>query len=420
MALILLTEFSSGQVAYKHSINSTREDFKILRGVLEESHAGVYWYRTKAEIDTHFDAAYLSLDHEMTELEYLRIVAPLISKIGCGHTWIATSEATQEKIWEDGKVLPMKLKFVKDKAYCLQNNSHDSLSIQAGDEVLSINNYSIDSLIKLSNKFSPGDAFIETGKSILLGKVFNQFYTLYIGQPDKYLIKFRNRREDEKEIRMEALYLKEIELISVRRYPQKKATESNGNINLQFLMSDSTALLRIKEFDDWKSGRKKIKFKVQLVKCFQEINSAKSKNLIIDLRNNDGGNEKYGLNLYSHLTSSPFTGYKQIDLRTTHFRYKKYSNTNRFEYLLVKTLLRRKKINDTTYLVTNDKATGEYQPHKNPFKGKIYILINGASFSTTSDFTALAQSNKIATFIGEETGGSYLGNTSNYSFLITL
>jgi len=179
-------------------------------------------------------------------------------------------------------------------------------------------------------------------------------------------------------------------------------------------------LLQIKEFDDWKFDGKKIRFKTQLKDCFRKINSVKSKNLVIDVRNNDGGNEKYGLDLYSYLTDKPFRGYKQIDLRTTRFRYKKYSNTSRFEYLWIKLFLKSKKANDTTYLVTNDKATDEYPPYHEPFRGKIYIMVNGGSFSTTSDFTALAKSNQFATFVGEETGGSYLGNTSNYSVLITL
>lgn len=417
--LFLLTKFSFGQADYKHSIQSLQKDFGVFRGVLEESHAGIYWYRTKPEMDNHFDSAYLSLDHEMTELEYFRILAPLISKIGCGHTWVATSDVTQEKIWGEGKILPLKLKFFKDRAYCIQNNSYDSISIRPGDEILRINNYSIASLINLSARFSHGDAFIVTGKSILLSKVFNQFYTLYIDQPHEYIITFRNRFGEIEEITMAPLTMKEIELVSTRRYPQRTEKEP-ANIKLQFLKEDAISLLAIKEFDDWKVGGKKMKFESQLENTFRKIDSAKSKTLIIDLRNNDGGNEKYALKLYSYLTEKPFTGYKQIDLRTNRFRYKKYSNTSNVEYSIIKLLLRRKKVNDSTYLVTNDKATREHKPSEHPFKGAMYILINGGSFSTTSDFAALAKSNRIATFVGEETGGSYLGNTSNYSFVITL
>jgi hypothetical protein len=419
LILFLLTKVSFGQADYKHSIGSLQQDFNILRGALEESHAGIYWYRTKAEMDKAFNAAYQSLNREMTELEYYRIVAPLISKIGCGHTWIGTTEPTQKKIWEDGKVLPLKLKFIENEAYCLQNNSNDSTSIQRGDQILSINNYSIDSLLTLSSKFSWGDGFIEVGKWRLLDNVFNQFFTLFVGQPDEYLIKIKKVDGQVKEVVIQPLPLKDIESISKRRYPDTKEKEVN-NIDLSFIDNNSAALLRVKEFSDWKINGKKIHFDNELERCFRKVDSSKTKNLIIDVRDNDGGNEKYGLLLFSYLTDKPFIGYKQIDFRSTHFSFRKYSNVGWLEYMAFRIMLRQKKINDSTYLLTNDKATSIHRPSENSFKGRLYVLTNRGSFSTTSDFTALVHFNKRGTFVGEETGGSYLGNTSNYTFLITL
>jgi C-terminal processing protease CtpA/Prc len=419
LLLSLLINISFGQADPKHSIGNLQQDLNILRGALEESHAGIYWYRTKAEMDEAFNVAYQSLNSEMTELEFYRIIAPIISRIGCGHTWIATTEATQNRIWEHGKVLPLKLKFIQNEAYCLQNNSNDSTSIQRGDQILSINNYSIDSLLTLSNKFSTGDGFIEVGKLRVLDNSFNQFFTLFVGQPDVYRIKIKKPDGQVKETVMQALSLSTIQSISQRRYPDKKEEEVK-NIKLSFIGNNSAALLRIKEFDDWRINKNKIQFDNELKKTFLRIDSSKTNDLIIDLRDNDGGNEKYGLLLFSYLTDKPFIGYKQIDLRSNRFSFRKFSNVGWFEYMAFRTMLRKKKLNDSTYLLTNDKATSMHKPNVNSFGGRVYVLTNRGSFSTTSDFTALVHSNKRGTFIGEETGGSYLGNTSNYSFLITL
>ncbi|MBD3581716.1 S41 family peptidase [Flavobacterium selenitireducens] len=54
------------------------------------------------------------------------------------------------------------------------------------------------------------------------------------------------------------------------------------------------------------------------------------------------------------------------------------------------------------------------KPNKDAFQGNVYILIDGYSFSVTSEFAAIAHNNKRATFIGRETGGGYLGNTSGF------
>jgi C-terminal processing protease CtpA/Prc len=421
LALLLLMSVkgSFAQSDKKYSIESLRQDFSILRGALEHSHPGIYWYHSKAEMDNSFDAAYQSLDHEMTELEYFQIIAPIISGIGCGHTWAAVTEHTQQRIWDNGRVLPLRLKFMAHKAYCVQNNSRDSTSIRTGDEILSINNFSIDSLLALSNRFSPGDGLIEVGKRRILDNVFNQFFTLYIGRPDKYLVKMKNGEGQINEIVIEPVTLNEFESISRRRYPNKKVIEAD-NISLSFLLDNSAALLKIKEFSDWKTKGKRIEFGNRLKNSFQKIDSSKTQNLIIDLRDNDGGNEAYGLLLFSYLTSKPFTGYKQVDFRTTHFSFRKYTTTSWLQYQLFKVLLRHKKINDTTYLLTNSEATRLHQPVKKPFMGKIYVLVNRGSFSTTSDFAALVHFNRMAIFVGEETGGSYLGNSSNYAFLMTL
>jgi C-terminal processing protease CtpA/Prc len=48
------------------------------------------------------------------------------------------------------------------------------------------------------------------------------------------------------------------------------------------------------------------------------------------------------------------------------------------------------------------------------------ILINGGSFSTTSEFLSQAHFHKRATFIGEESGGGYYGNSSGAMPTVTL
>ncbi len=391
-----------------------KRDFTIFRNALEQAHPGIYWYRSKTEIDKAFDQAWRALDHPLTELEFFRTIAPVVSAVGCGHTWIATTDATQRVIWDNGKVLPLKIKFSEGRAFCVQNNSEDPSAIKTGDEVLSINGLTIDSLLRLSNHFSPGDGFIETGRMKILDNVFNQFYTLYIAQPETYEIVINGPDGVTRTVTIKGQPLPHVEKISKERYPS--GTFGTSNIHLSFLAGTSASLMRIKEFSDAKN----FDFTKTLHTSFQRIDSARSKTLIIDLRDNDGGNERYGLLLYSYLTNKPFIGYLQIDFRTTRFDFRHLTTTSWLQYKTFKLLLRHRKLNDTTYLLTNSKATRIHLPQPKTFQGKVYVLINRGSFSTTSDFTSLAQSNGIAEFVGEETGGSYFGNSSNFNFLLTL
>jgi C-terminal processing protease CtpA/Prc len=60
------------------------------------------------------------------------------------------------------------------------------------------------------------------------------------------------------------------------------------------------------------------------------------------------------------------------------------------------------------------------KPKKNSYSGKVYILINGGSFSVTSEFASVAHYLKRAKFIGEETGGGYYGDNSGTFVIVTL
>ena len=63
---------------------------------------------------------------------------------------------------------------------------------------------------------------------------------------------------------------------------------------------------------------------------------------------------------------------------------------------------------------------GIQQPSKPTFAGKVLILINGGSCSTTAEFLSQTHYHKRAKFIGEESGGGYYGTTSGVVPALTL
>jgi len=74
------------------------------------------------------------------------------------------------------------------------------------------------------------------------------------------------------------------------------------------------------------------------------------------------------------------------------------------------------------FLVTTalHSGVGEQSPARAPFGGKVLVLIDGGTFSTAADVSAVLRHLKRAVFIGEETGGGYEGNTSGLNALVTL
>lgn len=62
----------------------------------------------------------------------------------------------------------------------------------------------------------------------------------------------------------------------------------------------------------------------------------------------------------------------------------------------------------------------EQQPDSNRYKGKLYVLINGASGSMAAVVASFLKGNGRGIFIGEESGGTMEGNTSHQSARLVL
>ncbi len=60
------------------------------------------------------------------------------------------------------------------------------------------------------------------------------------------------------------------------------------------------------------------------------------------------------------------------------------------------------------------------EPRPDAYTGKLYILTGGLTYSGGSEFASIVKGNRQATFIGEETGGGYYGNTSGFQIILTL
>ncbi|RYE16834.1 MAG: hypothetical protein EOP51_25090 [Sphingobacteriales bacterium] len=86
--------------------------------------------------------------------------------------------------------------------------------------------------------------------------------------------------------------------------------------------------------------------------------------------------------------------------------------------------LRKGTVADPTgqYLVTTALHLGiaVQQPSAITFKGKLFVLTDGYTFSTAADAAAVIRQLTTAVFIGEETGGGAEGNTSGIFLQVKL
>ncbi|HET9917461.1 MAG TPA: S41 family peptidase, partial [Candidatus Binatia bacterium] len=188
---------------------------------------------------------------------------------------------------------------------------------------------------------------------------------------------------------------------------------SRENLGLRFLKDPEIAQIRIRGFggNDYPQW---------MENTFKTLREKGTKVLVIDLRNNGGGADMYGAMLVSYLTDKPFRYFDHINVKTITPSFKEHSDW-RVEN---ETRLREGTTPNPSggFLVNVKGHPGvvEQPPGKYPFMGKVFVLIDGGTFSTAADFCAVTHHLKRATFIGEETGGGYYGNNSGVQAMLTL
>jgi C-terminal processing protease CtpA/Prc len=180
---------------------------------------------------------------------------------------------------------------------------------------------------------------------------------------------------------------------------------------------EDVAILTIRTFSFGAYKTANISFSHFLKKTFRELSEKNIPYLIIDLRDNGGGEDLWGKLLFSYLMDKPYKYYNFLEVNSTTFSFLAHTDTPDIAKMLEK---RTRKNERGTYDILVHSNLGEQKPLKPTFQGKVYVLINGRSFSGSGETTSQMHFHKKAVFVGEECGAGYYGNTSGIMPTLTL
>ncbi|MGB3465278.1 MAG: S41 family peptidase [Cyclobacteriaceae bacterium] len=411
-----LQQDSDLPLAHQYQPAELKADLEVFRGSLEDMHPALFQYLTRAKYDSLIRKVANSLDAPLTAAEFQSGLAEIVAAIRCGHTKIDLSENQKTQFWQQAKLFPYDLKLIGDRAYCYANMS-DHQEINPGDEIISINGHSIPQLMELADAKISNDGYIQTRKMRFLERDFAEFYARYITQPDTFSIIYKHKNGQTNKTVTASINAAE----RYSRQTENQLAELSDHIALNMIDSLSAAVLTVTSFNNWEKNGSETDFKEELESSFRQVTNAGTQHLIIDLRNNGGGDDELGLALFSHLYGQPITEFNEMMFRVNKSKYFRYSDFNGFyRWIIADVLLTTAEANDTTFYVKDLPTLEASEPAKIQYDGKVYLLVNGRTFSTAADVAALLRSYKVAVIIGEETGGGYYGNSSGLDINVTL
>ncbi|NOQ28201.1 MAG: hypothetical protein GQ564_22795 [Bacteroidales bacterium] len=350
-----------------YALKDYQQDFEKMLEILVKTHPQPYAFISEDSLKTLINLQYDKITDSTTIGEFLWICKSVVTAINCGHTniWLPAKFGDVPK----SLLFPIKVKYVDSKLYIIEaKNNSDKLS--NGNEILKINGVKVDVLREEIFQHLNSDGFNESSKHEKTNLYFYWFCSMFFDFPTSYTVTV------EQNGKLEEIKLKEAEDLE-RKKTFLDACENRLCFDLN--IESNTAIITIRSFGYYKKNFKI--FKSFVDSCFYEIKENKIQNLVIDLRNNSGGDPFCGSYLLQHIANKSFT-YFHKDVKINHG--------------LKKTI----------------------QPNSNGFTNKPYILINGVCSSTTGHFCSIVKENNFGIFVGDETGATYTCNDNSKNFTL--
>ncbi len=420
-----------------------QSDVTYTQRKLERLHPKLHWYISKPELDRKFDSLKATITQPMTSVDFHKKISPVVCAVREGHMYVyppvkGYTKKQNDSIKKAG-VAPLQqfdLEYNSGKLIVIKNKSYDK-SIKPGSEIVAINGESPLKVINEYDKYYTSDGFNTTLKSNFAGTRFSTFYTYKHGVHDALKLDFKFK-DSLKTVSIKrriadttgtgkkntkSLTKAEIAKQKADRKALSKKKNYNGydelsklyNRNLRFMEADSSiAVMKIRGFTKGTPGP-------FYEESFKKIKEHQSKTLIIDLRDNGGGRLYEIADLYSYLADTTFVF---IDESEVVSKTSLVANTPYFKgggivlgaakviaapFFYTYTFFKVRKKGDKYTYAMNSKPK---KIEADAFKGKVYVLINGGSFSASCILSSNLKGSKRAYFVGEETGGTYNGSVA--------
>jgi hypothetical protein len=412
-----------------------KHDIAIVRATWENVHPGLYRYNTPKEIDKAFKQIDLATKDTLEQRHFFILLSQLAVKLHCGHTFVSyynTKRITKGNLYSR-IFLPVMFRVIDSK--CVITHTLDNrLSIKAGDELIAINGVPmkiiIDSLLTVSkadgkngrNKQLDNITIYPRDISVDRYCLFDIFHPLFFKQninDEEYTLKVKSLHNTTRVVQCKGLSKQERYELYIKKYGELPQNEDSWYIKEY---SPTTALFRLGDFATY---RWKFNFKQYLDSVFTLLKKKGYKNLIVDIRQNEGGADEARDGVLSYLTAKPIGCANPIRKLYRSLRV----NDSLHQYLDTwDDNFKKPKSNDDYIAVEQgyfesrkpDDECIEIKSNPNHFTGKIYLITDATNSSATFIMADAVKRNKLATIVGETTGGTQQGINGGELFFLYL
>jgi hypothetical protein len=399
------------------------QDVRILRRALLDLHPGRTKYQTEdawkanlAQFETRGNAA-------RTKMEMYLAATAFTASLKCGHTWTNNfnqkGEVKKALLEADNK-LPFTMTLVESRWLVLA--SADA-AIRKGDEVISINGLDAAAIQKLVWPYLRADGASDEKRLRQLSHDRTDASQMDVTFPllsppaagEYAVIVKRDGKDQATRVKATSLDARRRAIVSQGIAPKNEAWSLTIN--------DGRAVMRLPTFAFFNG---KFDWKPWLSNAFAEIAAKNVRELVVDIRDLEGGDDRIGVELMSFLLREPFrytsdqavTAYERVPYELARYLetwdYSFFDRTGQVERIGAGP--------QQGLFVVKPRVRGErtITPAAGAFKGRTYLLVSGENSSAGFQLAWLAQQARAAILIGQPTGGNLRGLNGGQLTWVTL
>lgn len=390
VVLVLIPQLLPGQNLSKQSLI---EDLTYLNEAVTNGHPVNYDPQHRLDILDVIDRAKAIGTDSIAPFDYTRWIEKGIFNIGCIHTSI--------------QVNPLKFDFRRSLVPLTAAIQNGELIITScldpsgiGQVIRKINGYRASEIIAYYAEYKASDGGTPAFSSEYFHFASSSLISKFLGYPKQYELETANGNYH-------------MTGQSKAYYPTaEKPSEPSllSNQANQLYLKDDFVVLKVEDFNQSDKGFFK--------NAFKKIHEMQAEKLILDLRQNTGGNRKAAIVLTKFLSDSAFA-YSILQPRLTPGKY--LNGKGKFFLFLSKL---KYNVGNVFNMRPSELGTAfryAYQPRsKHHFQGKLYVLTDGFTASASTMVTSWLKQYSNAIFIGSQASGGYNGNNGGSFPIITL
>lgn len=383
-----------------------QRELRILRRALTDLHPGLYRYQTAAGLDAEFARAETEVADGSDVLEMYRIASRITAAVRCGHTW--TNTVNQGPAVKQAlaalPTLPFRLRVLEGRL--LVTASADP-RVPVGAEVLRIDGRTPTVLIAELMPYLRADGGNDGKRLSQLdhdrngGALDRLLPLLHPPGAGSYALRLRPRGGGPIDVTVAAMTADERErLLTAAGQPMPGTA-------WRFEIDGDTAVLTLPTFAFWNED---FDWQGFLERSFATLRERNVPNLIIDLRNNEGGDDAIGRALMAHVIASPLTiPASRVETAYERVPYDLARFLDTWDFSFFDRTGAVIPGEGRNRLLREQPSARIVEPMASPYRGRV-VLLTGPQMSSAGYLIARdLKASGAATLIGRETGGNLRG-----------